>query len=66
MFYPGSGRREAKILLLLWWIYGGKVVVSVVHLPGRGCLGAAATTRGWGCELSNLLTLSMVAMGLLL
>ena len=43
-----------------------KVVVSIVHLPGRGCLGVAATTRVWVCELSNLLTLSTVAMGLLL
>ena len=55
-----------KTLLLLWWIDGGKVVVVHSTLARQGLPQAVATTRVWGCELSNLLTLSTVAMGLLL
>ena len=50
--------------------FGGLMVekVVVVHstLARQGLPHAAAITRVWGCELSNLLTLSMVALGLLL
>ena len=49
-----------KTLLLLWWIDGGRMVVE------RSTLARDAATRVWAYVLSNLLTLSMVAMGLLL
>ena len=55
-----------KTLLLLWWIMVEMWWWSVVHLPRKGCLRVAVATRVWGCELSNLLTSSIVAMGLLL
>ena len=57
---------RCKTLLLLWWIDGGNVVAKRSTLAGRGFLRATAITRIWGCELANLLTLSTVAMGLLL
>ena len=43
-----------------------KVVVVRSTLARQGLPQAAVTTRVWGCELSNLLTLSTVSMGLLL
>ena len=43
-----------------------KMVVVRSTLARQGLVQAATTTRIWGCELSNLLTLSTVAMGLLL
>lgn len=55
-----------KTLLLLWWIDGGNLVVEHNTLADKGCLRAAVTTRVRGCELSNLLTLSTIALGLLL
>ena len=55
-----------KTLLLLWWIDGGRMMVRHSTLPGRGCLRAIVATRIWVCALSNFLTLSPVAMGLLL
>ena len=51
--------RFGELMVERWWW-------NVVHLPGKGCLRVAVATRVWGCELSNLLTLSTVAMGLLL
>ena len=57
---------RCKTLLLLWLIDGGKVVVERSTPAQQGCLEAAVATCVRGCELSNLLTLLMVAMGLLL
>ena len=52
-----------KTLLLLWCIDGGKMVVDVVHLPGKVALG-----RKWlrAYECGRVRTLPTVAMGLLL
>ena len=55
-----------KTQLLVWWIDGGKVVAERSTLARQGLpLGSSDYAR-MGCELSNLLTCSMVAMSLLL
>ena len=55
-----------KTLLLLWWIVGGKIGGEAQQTARKGCLRATVATRVWGCELSDFLTLCMVARGLLL
>ena len=55
-----------KTLLLLWCIDGGKMVVCTIRFARQGCLGAKMATRVLVCEGVDSLTLSMVALGLLL
>ena len=55
-----------KTLLLLWWIDDGKMVVCTIRFAWQGCLGAKMATRVLVCEGVDSLTLSMVALGLLL
>ena len=55
-----------KTLILLWWIDGGKVVVERSTLARQGLPWGSSDYARMVCELFNLLTLSTVAMGLLL
>ena len=55
-----------KTLLLLWWIDGGMVVMEGSTLARQGLPQGGSGYTPKGCELSNLLSLSTVAMGLLL
>ena len=55
-----------KTLLLLWWIDGGRMVVEHSTLAWQDRLGGGSGYPRMSVWVSNLLTLSMVAMGLLL
>ena len=57
---------RCKTLLLLWWIDGGRVVAERSTLARHGLPWGSSDYARMGCELSNLLTLSTVDMGLLL